>query len=527
LSQLFFFCELTTDFEIGKIIDLLDMNKSTGPNSIPIFILKIMKPFFSFWLSKIINLSIEKSIFPDLLKMAKITPLHKKDSKLNHLNYRPISLLSALSKIFEKVLYVRMYNFITNNNLFYGRQYGFRHKHSTNHALISLTENIKSHLDKKNIVCGIFIDLEKAFDTVNHAILSDKLYQYGFRGDFNSLMKSYLFNRKQFVSINGFDSKIKTITCGVPQGSSLGPLLFLIYINDFRHCLINSYSGHFADDTYIMYANKNIKSIETVINYELKLAIKWMNLNKLSLNVDKTNLILFHSKYKKLDLKKFSIKLNGKKLLPVDFVKYLGMYIDKHLSWDYHISQLAKKLSRSNGILSKLRYNTPINVRIQVYYAIFYSYLNYGCNMWGLTFEANLNIIRILQKKCLRIITFSDFNSHTNQLFLDHEILKLDEIIKLNQLKLIYDYKNNLLPGDIQSLFNLERNIHSYETSGISKDLLYIPSIQSSNYGNKSLKFQGPYLWNKTVKAYPNLNDVNSSYRFKHFIKSIFLTSYK
>ena len=125
------------------------MNKATGPNSISIFILKIMKPFFSFWLSKIVNLSIEKSIFPDLLKMAKITPLHKKDSKLNHLNYRPISLLSALSKIFEKFLYVRMYNFITNNNLFYGRQYGFRHKHSTNHALISLTENIKSHLDKK------------------------------------------------------------------------------------------------------------------------------------------------------------------------------------------------------------------------------------------------------------------------------------------------------------------------------------------------------------------------------------------
>ena len=459
--------------------------------------------------------------------MAKITPLHKKDSKLDHLNYRPISLLSALSKIFEKVLYVRMYNFITNNNLFYGRQYGFRHKYSTNHALISLTEHIKSNLDQKNIVCGIFIDLEKAFDTVNHSILCDKLYQYGFRGEFNSLIKSYLYNRKQFVSINGFDSKIKTVTCGVPQGSSLGPLLFLIYINDFRYCLNNSYSGHFADDTYIMYANKNIKSIETVINYELKLATKWMNLNKLSLNVNKTQLILFHSKYKKLDLKNCSIKLSGKKLLPLDYVKYLGIYLDKHLSWDYHISQLSKKLSRSNGILSKLRHNAPLNIRLQVYYAIFYSYLSYGCAMWGLSSESNLNIIRILQKKCMRIITFSDFNSHTNQLFLNNEILKIDEIIKLNQLKLIYDYKNNLLPGDIQSLFNLERNIHSYETSGVSKDFLHFPSIQSYNYGNKSLKFQGPFLWNKTVKQYPKLNDIKSTYRFKHFLKSIFLTSYQ
>ena len=127
----------------------------------------------------------------------------------------------------------------------------------------------------------------------------------------------------------------------------------------------------------------------------------------------------------------------------------------------------------------------------------------------------------------MRIITFSDFNSHTNQLFLNNEILKIDEIIKLNQLKLIYDFKNNLLPGDIQSLFNLERNIHSYETSGVSKDFLHFPSIQSYNYGNKSLKFQGPFLWNKTVKQYPKLNDIKSTYRFKHFLKSIFLTSYQ
>ena len=396
-----FYLSPTDEFEIEKFFDTLDSNKSTGPNSLPVFILKIMKPFFSKWLCKIINLSLEVFIFPDLLKVAKVTPIHKKDSKLNHENYRPISLLSVLSKIFEKIIYKRMYSFLTKNKLIYERQYGFRSNYSTNYALANLTERIKSSLDTKDYVCGIFVDLEKAFDTVNHQILCEKLNHYGFRGGTNMLIKSYLENRKQFVSINGFESETKTITCGVPQGSSLGPLLFLIYINDFHLCLDKTDAGHFADDTFIMYASKNIKTIETVINYELKLISKWMKLNKLSLNTDKTKLIVFRTKKKPFDTNNLSIKFNGKKLTPVDYVKYLGMFIDKHLSWDFHISQLSRKLSRANGILAKLRHNAPITTCLQVYYAIFYSHLMYGCAIWGLSSEKNLNIIRILQKKVL------------------------------------------------------------------------------------------------------------------------------
>ena len=199
------FLSPTNFSEIEKIINSLDANKSTGPNSIPVFILKILKPFFSFWLTQLINLSFEVSTFPDLLKTAKIASIHKKGSKLNQENYRPISLLSTQSKIYEKVF--------------------------------SLTERIKSLLDSTNFVAGVFVDLEKAFDTVNHNILCDKLNYYGIRGSANKLLKSYLTNRKQYVSVNGFDSHTSNITCGVPQGSSLGPLLFLIYINDFRLCL--------------------------------------------------------------------------------------------------------------------------------------------------------------------------------------------------------------------------------------------------------------------------------------------------
>ena len=406
-----------------------------------------------------------------------------------------------LSKNFEKLIYLRIYSFLTKNNLISNKQFGFRSNYSTNHALVSITERIKSLLDDTQFVCGIFIDLEKAFDTVNHDILCDKLNYYGLRGNVNKLIQSYLTNRKQFVSINGQDSEIRDINCGVPQGSSLGPLLFLIYINDFRFCLSQTETGHFADDTYILFGNKKLKTIETVMNTELKRVSTWLCLNRLSLNEGKTELIFFHSK-RNVPQSEISIKLNGKKLVPVDSVKYLGMYIDKHLSWDTHILHLSHKLSRANGILSKLRYNAPRNVCLNVYYALFYSHLNYSCNIWGITTAENLDEIVKLQKKCVRILTFSDFDSHANPLFIELKILKVHDVIKLQQLKLTYEYNNNLIPQDLRTFFKSSFETHAlYLTSlnSVLKNCLAIPLVKTVHSGNKSLKFQCPTLWNHFV----------------------------
>ena len=252
----------------------------------------------------------EVGIFPDILKLAKITPLHKKECKLNFQNYRPISLLSVLSKLFEKAIYSRIYSYLVKNDLIFKKQFGFRRNYSTNHALLSITERIKNLVDQGNYVCGIFVDLEKAFDTVNHKSLCEKLNHYGLRGNINLLIQSYLSNRKQFVSINGFESTLRDIVCGVPQGSSLGPLLFLIYINDFRLCIDKTETGHFADDTFIMYASQKLGQIESVVNHELKLVSNWLRLNKLSLNAGKTELIFFCSKQHKLNYDHISIKFN-------------------------------------------------------------------------------------------------------------------------------------------------------------------------------------------------------------------------
>ena len=230
-----------------------------------------------------------------------------------------------------------MYYFLNKNNLIYEKQFGFRAKHSVNHALISTTELIKDKLECGNFVAGIFIDLEKAFDTGNHEILINKLAYYGFRGVTQNLLKSFLTNRKQYVSVNGFDSEKLYVLCGVPQGSTLGPLLFLIYINDLRFSLKFSVASHFADDTCKIHQSKKLKTIESELNYDLKLCTEWLNANRLSLNIDKTKLLIFHSKKKKVVYDDFSIKLNKIKLIPTDNVKYLGIFLDKNLAWDYQI----------------------------------------------------------------------------------------------------------------------------------------------------------------------------------------------
>ena len=189
-----FFLTATGPDEVQKIIERLDTSKSTGPCGLPVFLLKAFKEFFSIWISELINLCFKTGEFPTLLKIAKVTPVHKKESKLTHLNYRPISLLSVLSKIYEKCIYSRIYHYLVQNNLIYSKQFGFRSGYSTNHAIISLTEYIRNKLDDGDYVCGIFVDLEKAFDTVHHDILCEKLKSYGLRGNVNNLLNSVYSN---------------------------------------------------------------------------------------------------------------------------------------------------------------------------------------------------------------------------------------------------------------------------------------------------------------------------------------------
>ena len=284
-------------------------------------------------------------IYPDKLKTAKFIPVFKnKGDNLELSKYRPISLLSNLNKIFEKLVYSRLYSFLNLHNCIYELQFGFRAKHSCNHAF-SLTEQIREALDDNKFVCGIFVNFQKAFDTVDHKILLKKLDYYGIKGIANKWFESYLQNRQQFVCINGFKNTI--MKYGVPQGSVLGPLLFLIYINDLHKALSYSKTRHFADDTSLIIVGDTLKKIQNQINIDLKLLCKWLKANKISLNASKTELLIFRDPRKKINFD-LRIKVDGKKLIPCRYMKYLGIVIDDHLNWNAHLAVQSPKLSRGS-----------------------------------------------------------------------------------------------------------------------------------------------------------------------------------
>ena len=231
--------------------------------------------------------------------------------------------------------------------------------------------------------------------------------------------------------------------------------------------------------------------------------------------------------------------MNGVKLTPVDYIKYLGMYLDKYLDWSHHIEELSKKLSRGNGILSKLRYNAPLPLCLQVYYAIFYSYLNIGCNVWGFTSEKNLKTIQVLQNKCVRIMTFAPFKFNTDQSFIDLGLLKVSEVIKTNQLKVVYDYYDQKLPVDLMSLFVLSSNVHitNQVLNSALNNLIHIPAFDTLTYGRNSIKYHCAKLWNDMFptgviqvdvdrKKDIHLSKINSIHYFKKVLKQHFLYKY-
>ena len=375
-------------------------------------------------------------LFPDILKVAKVIPLHKGGSTEELNNYRPISLLSIFDKIIEKIMHAKLYNFLEEHNILFKNQFGFKKKCNTAHSLIEITEKIKQSIDDGKFGCGIFIDLKKAFDTVNHKILLLKLEHYGVRGTLLKWFESYLTDRKQYVFFNGVSSEVLGITCGVPQGSVLGPLLFLIYINDLPNISDKLQFFLFADDTNIYFDSENLALIERVVNEELKKLSLWLNVNRLALNVGKTNFVIFRAN-KPLD-HNVTLIMNKKALEQKDHVKYLGVLVDEHLNWNYHTSHVAKKIGRGIGILAKLRHYLNPKMLKNIYYCLVYSHLSYGIQAWGSAANTYLKNILVLQKKAVRILSNKQYSQLHGQphgplpaaepLFKNLEILKLNDI---------------------------------------------------------------------------------------------------
>ena len=529
-----FIANPTTSAEVESIIKDFDTSKAVGPNSIPPKILKIIAPFISEPLTIIINKSLLTGTYPEPLKTSKINPLHKKDSRLTISNYRPISLLSNLNKIFEKLMFKQLYSFLEVNKSIYELQFGFRENHSTNHAIISIMQKIQEAIKNDNFAIGIFIDLQKAFDTVNHSILLEKLNHYGVSDVSNSWFKTYLTQRKQYVCIGGEVSDLTTTEHGVPQGSVLGPLLFLIYINDLHQCIKNSNTFHFADDTNLLYIppkKMRNRNIIRKLNTDLKSLNYWLMANKISLNSSKTELIIFRDKNKIVP--PLNIKLNGIKLIPKSEIKYLGLTMDEHLTFKTHINITNAKLKRANNLLALSRHYLPRTFLKQVYYAQFHSHLVYGCQVWGYE-SSNIRQTLSLQKKAVKLMMFADNNSPTDPIFNELGILKLDELIKTNNIIFTHKTLNNNSPSHFQNYYELYTPTHGYPTSNNPTSTYSIPpgSIKLLEAEAGTFKCKCAQDWNFILKKLSNassqanwLLDLSVS-RLKSLTKSFFLNTY-
>ena len=489
-----------TEAEIRELVSGVNWSKASGPFSIPSNIIKSFKDVFYEPLSAIVNKSLSEGIFPDLLKFATVHPIYKKGDKTKCANYRPISILSNISKILERAMYNRIELFLNEFNLIYENQFGFRKKHSTEHALSAIIEQIRTNLDNKTFSAAVFIDLEKAFDTVNHCILLKKLDHYGINNIANRWLGSYLSNRMQNVSLNGASSENQPITCGVPQGSILGPLLFLIYIDDLRFSLTNCSVFHFADDTNLLFSMKNPKLLSKVINKELKNLYEWLCSNRLSLNASKTEFLIFRPPKVTLN-ERVTLRLNGVTIFESPKIKYLGIILDSRLTWKHHVNEICKKLGRSLGMIYKTRKLCNENILRSLYFSLFNSHASYGLAVWGQCQSENFSKIERLQKRIIRAIKFADFNAPSKPLMKELQILSIKDLYSTKIASLMWDFDHGLLPHSLSSLFTRRSSLHNINLRNASEDRLYTATRYNTNYGTKSFSLVGSKLFNQLIDS--------------------------
>ena len=307
------------------------------------------------------------------------------------------------------------------------------------------------------------------------------------------MVQSYLTDRKQKVVINGYESSSKSLLHGVPQGSVLGPILFLIYINDLHHSIKHCTTYHFADDTNLLNISKDYKTLKKQVNYDLFNLHKWLTANKISLNEGKTELIYFRKSGPPPVL---NIKLHGKTLKPSKFVKYLGVYVDEYLNGEVHCRETVKKLNRGKGMLAKARHFVPFSDLKNIYHAIFASHLMYGAQVWTPKLLSVSDKIFKLQKSAMRIMTFSDFKAHSELLFKQVGILKFADSISLQNCVFVYDYLHKNLPNSFLETFTRIDDTHNTETRQACTGMLSIPMYNSTEYGLKSIYKKCINSWN-------------------------------
>ena len=415
---------------------------------------------------------------PDDFKKAKVIPLHKELKKILVDNYRPISLLNCFSKLFERLVHKQVIGFLHKHALLYQYQFGFRENHSTTLALIEIIDGIKNNIDKGDITIGTYLDLNKAFDTVNHPILFEKLKHYGIRGMALAFFRSYLSNRKQYVSCNNTASYISTVEYGVPQGSVLGPLLFIVYVNDIVNAVNGVNIRLFADDTALFIHGKDVETIYNKMRDCLIRMSEWFKCTRLTLHLNKTSYSIFHGPKKKISRMYDKMSIDDSVILRENKVKYLGLIIDETLSWQGHIDYIIASLSKFYGIFNKIKHMVPKKHKLTIYNAYVLSKICYGIEIYGSVNKTQSKRLQVVSNKLLKILFCRSPLHSTNQLHKGLDILQVIDVYKASVLKFVSLCLPKIPLPMFKDYYQSRRNMHDRNLRDFN--VLHVPEGYSA-----------------------------------------------
>jgi len=532
-----FFIDPVVPSDIASTISQLEKKSSKDINGISINFLCTISFQICVPLAHIFNLSVQNGIFPDNMKTSRTIPVFKKSgSPLEMNNYRPIAIINAFSKIFEKIISKRLVSFLTQNNFFFQEQFGFLQGRSTNHAVMKILNIITSALNEGKYSILVLLDVQKAFDSVKHSILLYKLENAGIRGVVLDWFKSYLSNRKQKVQVGSkISENTSNLNIGVIQGSILGVILFLISINDISNCSEFLRSVLFADDISSILSDSNFNNLVSSVNTELIKLSSWYRANGLSVHPKKSKFIIFkptnfhlpeeiniffnNNDPGETDSSKISKIQRISDTSEEKSVRVLGVLLDEKLKLRSHVNSICSKISRSIYCLSQVKNLLDMSCLKLIYFAHIHSHLNYCSNIFSLLSKKDLIRVQTLQKKSVRLVCNKSYNSHTAPLFLKTAIVPFQDLIQVNALCFMYEYRLNRLPSSFNNSWSLNRDTDPQYMLRNGEDFA-IPRLKYQYLKSHPL-FYFPNLWNKFKPVFKN--SIVKSSTFSSNLKSYFL----